>query len=224
MNRMAQMSLKNTKDLKKINLDGILAFKSAYLNEWGYQILYELQSGLQTSEQKNLLKSLEELVIERKRLDHFLKVSGQPVKKTRLKIFQRLCLLSREHFQAEFGRNDDVYFPVSDEEILLETFVKFAMQYNPYYLKVHLNLVVLKNHFFKDAPKPMDFFIRFRNVENISCQSGKKNLHCIQGRLSVFFAITFFIWHMRELHYQLFSKDDKKNELYYLIRSLDISK
>jgi hypothetical protein len=216
--------IESLKDFKKINLDSILAFNQNSLSEWAYQQLYQMNSYLQNKEKEALIKSLQEVVLERKYLDNYLSLSNTPVSQTRLKIFRRLCLVSREHFPKEFGNQLDPFSSIRDEEILLETFVKFAMLNNDYYHKVNVKQVIFKNKAVFGLVREGEFLVRFRDIDSVVCQSGKRELYCIQGRLGVFFAITFFIWHMKEFHYDFISKKDKKNELLFLIKHLDISK
>lgn len=207
------------------SLDEILAFDSRSLSDWADEQLHLSKTVLQKQERSQLKRSLDRVVNERKKMDTFL-CFGRSLFNgdCRMTTFKRLCLLSREHFHKELRSEHGNLSAISDEEILLETFVKYAMQHNPYYQKVQANRVIYKNRGVVGRLGPRDFVVKWRDASNISCASGSRKLSCIQGKWAVFFAITYFIWHMKEHHLEFFKSSQRNNKLFNFLRALDIGK
>ena len=63
------------------------------------------------------------------------------------------------------------------------------MLHNSYYSKVKVGAVVLIHKKFMFRVKKQDFTIKFKNLENIECQSGNMKLSCLQGKWAVFYAL-----------------------------------
>ena len=205
-------------------IEEILAFSSRSLSEWADDKLSQVGIFLKKNEKLTIKKSLDEIVVERKKLDTFLSVLGQNFnEQMRLYIFKRLCLLSQEHFQEELNKRETSFNNVSDEQIILETFVKYSMQHNPFYRKVKVGQIVLIKKGFHFGTKANDFIVKFKNQENIECKSGKINLACLQGRWGVFYALSYFAWHMKKFHFEYFKMNKNKSELFSFLRTVDLN-
>ena len=214
----------NSKQFKKKYIEEILAFSSRSLAEWADDQLSQVGVFLKKTEKKNIKKSLDDIVVERKKLDIFLSLLGYSFnEQMRLYIFKRLCLLSREHFQEELNNRDSSFNNISDEQIILETFVKYSMQHNPFYQKVKVGQIILIKKGFHFGINRNDFIIKFKNQENIECQSGKMKLACLQGRWGVFYALTYFVWHMKKFHFDYFKMNKNKSELFSFLRTFDLN-
>jgi uncharacterized protein YllA (UPF0747 family) len=158
-------------------------------------------------------------------LDTFLSIGDlYKNQNSRIGIFKRICLLSRDHFIKELENNTSPFRNINDEEIILEIFVKYAMQHNPYYPRVNINEVINKSKNTFGNKSNSKFIIKWKDPSNITCVSGQRQLPCFKGKLATFFAITYFIWHMKEFHFSLFKSDQRKNELYILLKAFDINK
>lgn len=107
------------------------------------------QSKIFFLDEKNLNKALEKLAIlikERIFLDNFLKTDRHSIELTRRYIFKRMCFLSKDNFNAEWEKNEQFErkdLP-NDQEIILETFIKFLMQHDPYYKRVDVSGIVIE--------------------------------------------------------------------------------
>lgn len=225
MNGIHRKMFESPKTLALIYLDQILAFDSRCLKNWANEKLSKTKLFYKKNEKDTIIKTLEQLVVERKKLDIFLSIGDSYNNKTnRMDIFKRICLLSRDHFMKELENNMSPFRLITDEEIILEIFVKYTMQHNPYYNKVKVSNIIKKSKHLYGKQSNSEFIIKWKDASNITCYSGKRQLPCFQGKLAIFFAITYFIWHMKEFHFNLFKSDQRKNELYILLKSFDINK
>ena len=153
--------------LQDISMDELVCLDISALYQWGSEWF-----GPQHRNKDNLrkaIKRLNHIVEERKRLDVFLYTTGKRIEFTRLYVFKRMCLLSRDRFNTEFDQNcypKEKYLP-SDEEILLESFLKYMMQYNPFYKKVKVSQIITSERpMYKGKFGKKNFFIVVKIYNN----------------------------------------------------------
>ena len=60
-----------------------------------------------------------------------------------------------------------------------------------------------------------------QSSEEITCYSGETALPCYDGKLAIFCAMAFFLFHVQKKHLQ-FVKSSQKNSLTQILKTFDI--
>lgn len=167
----------NLDDSRPISLNEILSINIRELERFGDQ-RFNLKGALNNKENKRIaLRKLESVILERKKLDTFLYTQGRMVDQVRLYVFKRMCLMSKDQFSSNYDSNDffDTRKFPKDEEILLETFIKFVMQNNPFYSHVRVAEILQKSiSALRVKSQPKSFFIKVFFIYFNSFQYVKK--------------------------------------------------
>ena len=146
-----------------ISLDEILSIQIRDLERFGDQ-RFSLKPGVNDKARTQMaLKKLDAVILERRKLDTYLYTSGRSVDRIRLYVFKRMCEMANEQFSYQYDQTqflDEKLYP-KDEEILLETFVKFVMQFDPFYQKVRVGEILQRSiSALRVNHQPKAFFVK----------------------------------------------------------------
>ena len=158
-----------------ISLDEILSIQIRDLERFGDQ-RFSLQRGVNDKARtQNALRKLDAVILERRKLDTYLYTSGRSVDRIRLYMFKRMCEMANDQFSYQYDQTqilDEKLFP-KDEEILLETFLKFVMQFDPFYKKVRVGEILQRSiSALRVGQQPKGFFVKVGSSSGLGVCTG----------------------------------------------------